>query len=352
MMLMRGGSSKGLVFSADDLPSDTAERDDLLLRLMGSPDDRQIDGLGGAHPLTSKVAVVSLSEDPSADLDYLFLQVSVDQALVSDRQNCGNMLAAIAPFALERRLIEPGSLDATEAEVRVRLLNTGGVATATVQLSDGQVDYSGDTVVSGVPGTAAAVRLDFEAVAGSSCGSLLPTGNTLDTIDGVDVTLVDNGMPVVVLRADAVGITGTETPTELEANDELRQRLESIRLKAGPMMNLGDVADTTVPKMTMVSAPVAGGAINTRTFIPHRCHDAIGVLGAVSVATAAMLPGTPAAEVANLDGGETVTVEHPTGTFEAAITLSIQDGAPVAERSGIIRTARKLMDGLGYPRPQ
>ncbi len=339
------------MFLAADLPADTGERDDLLLRLMGSPDDRQIDGLGGAHPLTSKVAVVSPSEDRSADLDYLFLQVSVEEAQVSDRQNCGNMLAAVAPFAIERGLISP-ERSADQAQVRIRLINTGGVATATVALDDGQVVYEGETEVSGVPGTAAPIRLDFESVAGSSCGALLPTGQVVDTIDGIDVTLVDNGMPVVVLRADAVGVTGSESPAELEANDRLRQTLESIRLKAGPMMNLGEVTDTTVPKMTMVSAPSAGGAINTRTFIPHRCHEAIGVLGAVSVATAAMLPGTPAAEVANIDGTETVTVEHPTGTFEAAITLSTHAGSPVAERSGIIRTARKLMDGRGFPRPR
>lgn len=351
MMLMRGGSSKGLVLSADDLPADMAERDELLLQLMGSPDDRQIDGLGGAHPLTSKVAVVSASDDPSADLDYLFLQVYVDEALVSDRQNCGNMLAAVAPFAIERGLI-PVDHDANQVEVGIRLLNTGGISTATVLLDGGRVVYDGDTTVSGVPGTAAPVRLDFEGVAGSSCGALLPTGNVVDSIDGIDVTLVDNGMPVVVLRADAVGIDGTESPAELEANDELRKALESIRLQAGPLMNLGDVANTTVPKMTMVSPPAAGGALNTRTFIPHRCHDAIGVLGAVSVATAAMLPGTPASEVAKIDGGEIMTVEHPTGTFDAAITLSTDGDTPVAERSGIIRTARKLMDGRGFPRTQ
>jgi 4-oxalomesaconate tautomerase len=356
LTLMRGGSSKGLVFAAADLPAEVAARDDLLLRLMGSPDDRQIDGLGGAHPLTSKVAIVSLSDDPSADLDYLFLQVSVDEPLVSDRQNCGNMLAAVAPFAIERGMLQPDP-STDRAEVRIRLLNTGGAATATVGLDRGRVVYAGDSEVSGVPGTAAPIRLDFEDVAGSSCGALLPTGNPVDTIatddvGPVSVTLIDNGMPVVVMRADAVGVTGNESPAELEGNDRLRRVLESIRLKAGPMMNLGDVADTTVPKLTMVSEPLRGGAINTRTFIPHRCHEAIGVLGAVSVATAAMIPGTPASEVASLGTGETVTVEHPTGTFDAAITLSITEGTAVAERSGIIRTARKLMDGRGYPRPQ
>ncbi len=366
-MLMRGGTSKGLVFEGADLPDEPGRRDDLLLRLMGSPDERQIDGLGGAHPLTSKVAVVTAG-DGDADLDYLFLQVAVDEALVSDRQNCGNMLAAVAPFAFERRLLDPSAFPRSgdgRVEVRIRLRNTGGTATATLQLDGDRVVYSGDAVVAGVPGTGAPIRLDFDDIAGSSCGALLPTGNVVDTIDGVDVTLIDNGMPVVVLRADAMGITGTESPDELEADAGLRRRLESIRLAAGPLMGLGDVSQATVPKLTMVSAPTGPGALGTRTFIPHRCHQAIGVLGAVSVATAARLPGSPAAQVAAHSGetgdtgeagdtgaADTVLLEHPTGTFEAAVTISFDaDGMPVAERSGIIRTARKLMDGMAYPRP-
>jgi 4-oxalomesaconate tautomerase len=347
-MQMRGGTSKGLFFVADDLPTDVVSRDAFLLGVMGSPDERQIDGVGGGHPLTSKVAVVCASAAAEADLDYLFLQVSVDEALVSDRQNCGNMLAGVAPFALERGLVAMPSGD--HAELTIRLLNTGGIATATVQLQQGRVTYSGDTSISGVPGTAAAIRLDFDDTAGSSCGALLPTGNVVDTIQGVDVTLIDNGMPVVVMRAAAMGVTGTESPAELEANAPLRQKLEAIRLEAGPLMGLGDVADTTVPKLTMVSAPVAGGAVNTRTFIPHRCHDAIGVLGAVSVATACRLPGSPGHQIAAVnESGENVVVEHPTGMFEAAITLRFEGDQPIAERSGIIRTARKLMDGVVFP---
>ena len=353
-MLMRGGTSKGLFFVAEDLPLDVADRDDLLLRLMGSPDDRQIDGLGGAHPLTSKVAIVSLSRDAMADLDYLFLQVSVSQAQVSDRQNCGNMLAGVGPFALERGLVPMP--DGDVAELRIRLVNTGGLATATVPVAGGCVRYDGTTSISGVPGTGAPVRLDFDDTAGSSTGALLPTGNVVDVIENVEVTLIDNGMPVVVLRAADLGVDGTESPRELEADEVLRSRLEAIRLAAGPLMNLGDVTDATVPKMTMVSPPTMGGALSTRTFIPHRCHEAIGVLGAVSVATAALLPSGPAAEVAQISASSetsrTVLVEHPTGTFEAAVALGFDDnGAPVAERSGIIRTARKLMDGTAYPRP-
>ncbi len=353
-MILRGGSSKGAYFVREDLPTDPDARDELLLRVMGSPDQRQIDGIGGAHPLTSKVAVVASTAagDAEADLEYLFLQVSVDEPLVSDRQNCGNLLAGVAPFAIERGLVTVDPTG-TEASIRIRMLNTGAIATATVPIADGAPVYDGDCAISGVPGTAAAIRLDFEDIAGGSTGALLPTGATRDTIAGVDCTLIDNGMPVVVLRADAVGITGYETCSDLEADTTLRSTLEEIRLLAGERMHLGDVTDTTVPKLTMVAPPVAGGHLSTRTFIPHRCHDAIGVLGAVSVATAALLPGSPASEVVS---GEVVAgvvdrvvLEHPTGDFEAAVTVSLDGDQPSVGRAGIIRTARKLMDGTVFP---
>jgi 4-oxalomesaconate tautomerase len=350
-MVMRGGTSKGLYFVADDLPASPSARDELLLSVMGSPDVRQIDGMGGAHPLTSKVAVVAPGTG-GADVDYHFLQVVVDRAVVSDRQNCGNLLAGVGPFALERGLIAAPDADAGSTEVVIRMLNTGGLATATVPLRGGRPRYDGRTAISGVPGTAAAIRLDFADIAGSSCGALLPTGNLVDEVEGLAVTLVDNGMPVVVLRAADLGVSGHETCAELEANAALREALERVRLAAGPRMNLGDVAAATVPKLTLVAPPAAGGAIATRTFIPHRCHEAIGVLGAVSVATAALLPGGPAAEAARLDGVEagSVTVEHPTGTFEAAVDLAMDGREPVVRRAGIIRTARKLMDGTVFPR--
>lgn len=348
-MLMRGGSSKGAFFVADDLPADPGARDALLLRIMGSPDVRQIDGVGGATPLTSKVAIVSASARSDADIDYLFLQVGVDQALVSDRQNCGNLLAATAPFAIERGLIDVR--DGDIAVVRVYMVNTDSTATATIKLTDGMPDYRGEASIDGVPGTAAPVQLDFEGIAGGSCGALLPTGNTVDTIDGIRVTMIDNGMPVVVMLAADLGITGTESPSELEANEPLRARLESIRLQAGHLMHLGDVTDTTVPKLTMVSAPTAGGDISTRTFIPHQCHEAIGVFGAVSVATAALLPGTPAAAVVRPGAGTdgTLTCEHPSGTFTTAIDIDTSGAVPELRRAGIIRTARKLMDGTVFP---
>ncbi len=348
-MLMRGGTSKGAFFVVDDLPVDIAERDALLLGIMGSPDIRQIDGVGGATPLTSKVAIVGPSDRDDADIDYLFLQVGVDRAEVSDRQNCGNLLAATGQFAVERGLI--GITSGETATVRVYMVNTRSIATTTFPTADGLPTYTGDTAIDGVPGTAAPVRIDFDDIAGGSCGALLPSGNSVDTIDGVEVTMIDHGMPVVVMRAADLGITGTESPTDLDADTELRSRLESIRLQAGPIMHLGDVTDTTVPKLTMVSPPSAGGDISTRTFIPHRCHEAIGVFGAVSVATAALLPETPAATVARPEAGTggTLVCEHPSGSFTVAIDIDTSGGAHDIRRAGIIRTARKIMDGTAFP---
>ncbi|TDD05091.1 4-oxalomesaconate tautomerase [Nonomuraea deserti] len=340
-MIMRGGTSKGLYFLADDLPGDREERDELLLRIMGSPDHRQIDGLGGAHPLTSKVAVVSPGDDGS--VDYLFLQVFVDQALVSDQQNCGNILAGVGPFAIERGLVAAGQ-DTTS--VHIAMANTGGAVAATVRTPGGEVTYDGDVEIAGVPGTAAPVVLDFQGTAGSTCGSLLPTGQVSEVIDGVSVTCVDNGMPVVVMPAAQLGVTGVESPEELENDASLRRRLEALRLEAGRRMGLGDVSDTTVPKLTMVSPPRAGGACGTRTFIPHRCHTSIGVLGAASVAAALRLPGSAVDGVAELSAGPRVRVEHPTGYLDVEVEL---DGHDVT-RTGVVRTARRLIDGIAYPR--
>lgn len=340
--IMRGGTSKGVYFLADDLPTDSGERDDLLLRIMGSPDARQIDGVGGAHPLTSKVAVVGRGADGA--VDYLFLQVSVDEALVSDRQNCGNLLAGVGPFAIERGLV---AVEEGETLVRIRLLNTGGSAVGHVHTSNGRVQYDGATSIDGVPGTAAPIVLDFEGTSGSSCGALLPTGNQSDHIEGVEVTCIDNGMPVVVLRARDFGLTGLETVDELEADVVLKERLERIRLVAGQRMRLGDVTAASVPKMSLVAAPAAGGAIVTRTFIPHRCHTSIGVLGAASVAAAAFLPRSVAHEFAVLSGPR-VAIEHPTGALE--VEVEVVDG--VVLRTAAVRTARPIMDGVVFPRPR
>jgi 4-oxalomesaconate tautomerase len=345
-MWMRGGTSKGGYFLASDLPADPAERDALLLGVMGSPDPRQIDGMGGADPLTSKVAVVARSDREGVDVDYLFLQVFVDRAVVTDAQNCGNILAGVGPFAIERGLVAARD---GETPVTIYMQNTGQVAVARVATPGGRVTYDGDARIDGVPGRAAAVPLEFRDTAGASCGALFPTGNPSDQIDGVPVTLIDNGMPCVVLRAADMGLRGDESPEALEDDAALRARLETIRLKAGPMMNLGDVSGKSVPKMTMVSAPRAGGAIATRSFIPHRCHKAIGVLGALSVATACLTRGAVGHDLAVVPDGptKTLSVEHPTG--EMSVLGHVENGA--VTRAEVLRTARKLMDGTVFPAP-
>ena len=343
-MWMRGGTSKGGYFLAADLPVDVAARDAFLLAVMGSPDPRQIDGMGGGHPLTSKVAVVKASDRAGVDVDYLFLQVFVDQAIVTDAQNCGNILAGVGPFAIERGLV--AACDG-ETPVAIYMENTGQIAVERVQTPGGVVSYKGDARIDGVPGTSAPVPCEFKDTAGSSCGALLPTGNALDVIDGVEVTCIDNGMPCVVMRAADMGISGDETPEALEANEALRATLEMIRLKAGPMMNLGDVTKKSVPKMTMVSVAKDGGAISTRTFIPHSCHRTIGVLGAVSVATACLLEGSPAYDMANRGEGRArnLKIEHPTG--EMTVVAVLDDNESVVS-AAILRTARKLMDGVVF----
>ena len=342
-MWMRSGTSKGGYFLASDLPTDPAARDAVLLSIMGSPDPRQIDGMGGGDPLTSKVAIVAPSKQPGADVDYLFLQVFVDEARVSDAQNCGNILAGVGPFAIERGLVAPRP---DETPVRIFMQNTSQVAIARVSTPNGNLTYAGDARIDRVPGTSAAIAITFQDTAGSSCGALFPSGQPLDTIDGIDVTMIDNGMPCVLMRAIDLGLTGTETPNDLEANATLRARIEAIRLLAGTRMNLGNVASKTVPKMTIISPPVNGGAVTTRTFIPHRSHKAIGVLGAVSVATACLTKGTVAEGIAVCETSNTshLSIEHPSG--EMIIIGHIKDGQVVG--TDALRTARKLMDGLVF----
>jgi len=342
-MWMRGGTSKGAYFLASDLPTAPAARDEVLLSIMGSPDPRQIDGIGGGDPLSSKVAVVFQSARDGIDVDYLFLQVFVDENRVSDAQNCGNVLAGVGPFAIERGLVE-ARMD--ETPVRIFMQNTRQIAIARVSTPNGHVTYSGDARIDGVPGTSAAIPITFQDTAGSSCGALFPSGQPKDTIDGFAITMIDNGMPCVLMRATDLGLLGSETPSDLEVNAPLRARIEAIRLIAGTRMNLGDVAGKTVPKMTIISAPTNGGAINTRTFIPHSCHKAIGVLGAVSIATACFTKGTVADGIAVCETRETsnLPIEHPSG--EMTIIGHIKDGQVVG--TDVLRTARKLMDGLVF----
>jgi 4-oxalomesaconate tautomerase len=343
-MLMRGGTSKGAFFVADDLPVDRAARDDLLLRIMGSPDPRQIDGIGGAHPLTSKVAIVSVSDTDDADIDYLFLQIGVDEPVVGDAQTCGNLLAGTGPFAIERGLIPAADPETT---LRIRLLNTGDTAIARIPTPGGAVDYDGALAIDGVPGLGCAIDLSVTREA-----AVLPTGNAVDEIAGHRVTLIDNGMPVVLLDANDFGIEGGESPTELEQNEALRTEVERVRLAAAPRMGVQDAGGQTIPKMFLLSPPAAGGDLRTRAFIPHRVHTSIGVLMAASVAAAARIPGTIAHALASAPREDVTVLEHPGGLFTARAEAVQDEAGTWRGASASERTARKLFDGRVFPRPR
>jgi 4-oxalomesaconate tautomerase len=347
--MLRGGTSRGLFFEPGDLPSDPAARDDLLLRLIGTPDPRQIDGLGGATSLTSKIAVVGPSEHPDADVDYLFLQLGVDAPTVSDQQNCGNILAGVGPFAVERGLVSAGT---AETAVRIRMVNSDSVAVSTFPTPGGRVEYRGDVAIAGVPGTAAPVVLAFTDTEGSATGSLLPTGNVRDSIDGIDVTCVDNGMPVVVAMAGSFGLSGDESHEDLAGDTALLERIDAFRRKAGQLMGLGDVSESSVPKTALLAAPRDGGQVCTRSFIPVQPHTAIGVLAAVSVVTGMLLRGAVGHELTAewpRDRSQ-VDVEHPTGHLLVDVVVDAGATPPRVVRSGVVRTARKLFDGTAFPR--
>lgn len=349
-ILMRGGTSRGPFFLESDLPAAPHLRDRVLLAAMGSPDKRQIDGLGGAHPLTSKVGIVRRSKTPGVDLDFLFAQLRPDTDTVDTSPNCGNMLAAVLPFALERGLL---SVQDGTTSARVLTLNTDMQCDVTVQTPGGKLKYTGDASIDGVPGTAAPISINFLDTAGSVCPSMLPTGHVLDriTVPGdtpfsIDATLIDNGMPMVLVRAADMGVTGYEGVDELNANDGLKAKLEALRLTVGPLMGLGDVTTKSYPKMCLVAPPRAGGSVATRCFIPHVCHEAIGVLAAVTVATACVLPGSVTQGSTRVPAGlvKTVSVEHPTGEFSVELELDKNDPQQVI-RSALLRTARPIMRG-------
>lgn len=346
-MLMRGGTSKGTYYLASDLPADPAAREHLLLGVMGSPDKRQIDGVGGAHPLTSKVAIVSKSARPGVDVDYLFVQVLVEEARTSTSQNCGNILAGVGPFAIEKGLVEA---EDGETVVTVYMENTDSIARQRILTPGRQVQYEGTAAIDGVPGTHAPIMIEFLDVAGSSCGALFPTGNFADEVNGLQVTMVDNGMPVVLIDARALGLQGDESIADLEANTDLKATIEALRLKTGPLMNLGDVKDKTVPKMTIVSPPRHGGIINTRSFIPHRVHDAVGVLAAASVAVAVNIPGAVGYDIAAIPTGQRrlCEVEHPTGSMAVEVVLDDNPDIKVPQSTSIMRTARLLFAGTAF----
>ena len=353
-LFMRGGTSKGPFFLASDLPADLPTRDKVLLALMGSPDARQIDGLGGAHPLTSKAGLVALSRTPGVDLDFLFAQLQPAGDTVDTTPNCGNMLAAVVPFALETGLV---CAQADRTTLRVLTLNTGmqcDITVLTPLLPDASgrryVEYAGAARMDGAPGSAAPIAINFLDTAGSVAPGLLPTGRVRDVIDGLEVSCIDNGMPLVLLKASAVGRTGYESVAELNADSQLRARLEHLRIACGHAMQLGDVSAKNYPKMTLIAPPRQGGTLCTRSFIPHVCHDAIGVLAAVTVGTACVLPGSVCEGVAVLAAGslqnesQNVSVEHPSGEFSVELELDPAQPQQV-RRAALLRTARLLMRG-------
>lgn len=348
-MHFRGGSSKGLYFNAKDLPTDETLRNKYILAAMeGSDmgDSRQIDGLGGGSSLSSKVAIISPSNTEGVDLDYYFIQVMMGKGKVSTTQTCGNILAGVLPFAIESGMIQANH-PTTSAQINI--VNTGGICEVIVETPNGQVNYAGNAQIDGVVGTAAPIICNYLDTEGATCGALLPTGNSLDMMDGKEMTCIDNGMPVVLLRATDFGISGNETKEELDNNEDLKQELESIRLKIGYKMNLGDVKEQSIPKMCLISPPITeGGIVNTRMFIPHVCHDAIGVLAAVSVATACILPKTIGKGVAILRGAHSFSIEHPTGELTVNIDYKMQNDSLIIEKSGVIRTARLLSKGVVF----
>ena len=342
-VLMRGGTSRGPFLLASDLPADPARRDAVLMKIMGSPDPLQLNGLGGGKSVTSKTAIVSRSREPGADVDYLFAQVKVKEAVVDTKPNCGNMLAAVGPFAIEAGLVAARD---PETVVRIFNVNTRTVIEAIVQTPGGQVRYDGDTRIDGVPEPAAPIKLTFLDAVGAMTGRLLPTGNIVDVIDGVQVSCVDMAMPVFVMAARDFGKTGAETPEELEADREMFARIAAIRLKAGRMMGLGDVSRSVVPKPVLVSEPRAGGSITSRYLTPLTCHRSHAATGALAVGVAAMLPGSVAHGFASLPAsGGAVCVEHPAGRIEMDLELTGMPGNPQVRRASLVRTARRIFEG-------
>lgn len=343
-VLMRGGTSRGPFFHASDLPADASTRDAVLLAVMGSPHDYQVDGIGGANPLTSKVAMISKSRHAGADVDYLFAQVLVNEKLVDTKPNCGNMLVAVGPFAIEAGLVPARHPETT---VRIFNVNTEALVESIVQTPGGHVTYDGDAAIDGVPGTAAPVKLNFKSAIGSVTGKLLPTGRALDVIDGIDVSCVDVAMPMVLMRAEQLGKSGHESAAELDADRALFGRMEAIRCKAGELMGMGDVSRLVVPKIGLLSKPSNGGTIASRYFVPYSCHKAHAVTGTVCVASACAIPGTVATQLVSLPPAPQgiIKIEHPSGMIAIDLDVELDKASPIMRRAALIRTARRVFEG-------
>lgn len=345
-VVMRGGTSKGPFLLQEDLPTDPGRRDALLIRLMGALEPRRIDGIGGVDNPTNKVAIVSPSMHVEADVDYLFVQICPHKNSADTSVNCGNMLSAVGPYAIDQGLVPAG---APETRVRIRNLNTGKLVTAKVRTPEGRVVYDGDAAIDGVPGTAAPVWLEFRDVAGSKTGRLLPTGRLRDRFEGLDFTCIDAAVPMAIGLASDFGLTGGESAEAINADAALLSRVEDIRRMAGRAMGLGDVADLEMPKITLVAPPRAGGSIAGRYFMPYTCHPAFAVTGAVCLAAATAVPGSTAADVRRWTGKEPVAIEHPAGRIEVALDLEVAAGAePLVRSASLLRTARRLLAGDVY----
>lgn len=343
--LMRGGTSRGPFFLSAHLPRDPHERDQVLISALGSGHELQIDGIGGGNPLTSKVAIVGPGSKHGVDVDYLFAQVLVAEQRVDTSPNCGNMLSAVGPFAIDAGLVRAERGITT---VRIRNINTGKIIEARVATPDGRVSYDGDVAIDGVPGTAAPVHLAFADAAGAKTGKLFPTGRPMDRIGGLDVTCVDAAMPLVIVRAADLGKTGYEPAATLDSDPAFMARLEALRIEAGARMGLGDVARLVIPKPVLVAAPKRGGTIAGRYFMPASCHNAFAITGAVALATACVKPGTVAAELAGRVAlPTTVTIEHPSGRLDVRLDIPAGRDEPVAS---LVRTARRLFEGAVFAR--
>ena len=343
-VIMRGGTSRGPFFYMPDLPADVPTRDAVLLSVMGSPHEIQVDGIGGSHSVTSKVAMISKSRHPGADVDYLFAQVQINESFVDTKPNCGNMLVAVGPFAIDAGLVPAKN---GETIVRIFNVNTQTLVEAIVQTPGGKVTYEGKAAIDGVPGTAAPVGINFKGGIGSVTQKMLPTGKALDIIDGVETSCVDIAMPIVLMRAEAFGKTGHETAVELDADRETVQRMETIRRKAGTLMGMGDVSKRVVPKMALLSAPRKGGAIASRFFVPETCHKSHPVTGTVCIASACAIPGTVASQIAPLPPAPQgmVRIEHPSGMIIIDLDVDFAGGKQELRRAALIRTARRIFEG-------
>jgi 2-methylaconitate cis-trans-isomerase PrpF len=339
-VLMRGGTSRGPYFLASDLPRDPVERDRVLIQVMGSGHELQIDGIGGGHPLTSKVAIVSPSTVPGADVDYLFAQVNVCERRVDTSPNCGNMLAGVGPFALEAGLVNPSNGVST---LTIYNVNTKKLIEARIETPGGKVTYNGTTAIDGVPGTGAPIHLAFLDAAGAKTGKLLPTGRARDRIGGILASCIDAAMPIVAIHASDLGASGYESPAEFAKNAEFMRRLEALRLEAAEQMGIRKAKDLVIPKPVLVARAKAGGTFAARYFMPHSCHNAFATTGAVAAGTGAVTEGTVLAEVAGaVKMPVDIVIEHPSGTMQVRLEQRPGQPTPVAY---VVRTARRLFEG-------